>query len=1288
MGQELHKRIELWKKLLLDLGKRNRLLNFKEGKRSNVLISAPSYDELFRRIAVQEKELQFPYARKTDIDNDGEETYSEIIKGDIETTRQIGDLQKTLKVLRYRANTSVEEQGINILFLAFGLLRWTEREDSNQVLSSPIVLVPVKLTIESITSPYKLSPHEDEIIVNPTLIHKLDNDFGIKLPEFDGIKDDLESFLDKVEELIEKRGWKVERCVHLTNLSFLKINMYKDLERNELKLNSNPVIASIAGEHGPIHINENLDDFDHDKNLKPIDTFQVVDADSSQQDAILLSKSGVSFVLQGPPGTGKSQTITNIISEAIADGKKVLFVSEKMAALKVVYNRLASVGLSDYCFTLHSHKANKKEILRELASSISIERKKVTDEALTQLQTLERKRSELNEYQEQLHTPCSGLNKTIFEINGLLAKLSSVPEIIFPIENIDKVSLQQLNDRTYLLRELSKTIGKRSEDYVDNVWRNSNVKFLSNELRHDIDSNINLLLPLLIEAEDILKECNTELNLATELTVEGLHSLFNILSVAQNSPLIPERWILDSDISQLIEDAANYRIISEKINKFQIDLSEGFKASIFDYNGEETKDKLSKLLMSLVGEIKSENPTILTENSRKISTNLTRIVNEIETLFNKACKISEGFGLTKPIDFIDLKKLQELSRALIDAFEIIPTDKWFEKHSLSEIIQLLPTCKRFHKELNDEKKKILEICDEDILNIDYYPILQRFRCDYTSPFRILKGNYRKDIRELRHYLNDGSKLTYTEALKLLNSLKSIDDKKKQLVANYDSYIEHYGNLYKGEETCWDTIQKSLIKYESIISLIENFPTKLRSLLKDHLLSRDSMVEFDNLCEQYSLAELINGLSSILTISVHDNSSLKDLIQYCKNIIDTLTQFIEEYDKLRNLSLKEINIDNLFEDLTKLAFVQNEKKTIHEQKEALIKSFDTYYKNEATDWEKIIDALRFAKEFKDIITKHQLSNKFVKKICTDNNSVVFSKRVITKLLPVINSIDKHFGWFVSLFDENESFQNYTFQKLSDRLIACKDKKYLLEEWVDYCSNRQKCESAGLTSYIREFESTGVSSDYLVDAYLKRFYRLWLDSILPQFPAVMNFRGRIQEQTVNEFQQLDKNQFKIAQARVRERVMSRIPDFNAITSTRDEIGILKRELNKQRRLMPLRKLFMAIPNLITALRPCFMMSPLSVSVFLEAQSYDFDLVIFDEASQVHTEDAIGAIMRGKQVIIVGDTQQLPPTNFFAATINDDDFETDDEEENKNQDVGAYDSILEEAVTVLPERSLRWH
>lgn len=259
---------------------------------------------------------------------------------------------------------------------------------------------------------------------------------------------------------------------------------------------------------------------------------------------------------------------------------------------------------------------------------------------------------------------------------------------------------------------------------------------------------------------------------------------------------------------------------------------------------------------------------------------------------------------------------------------------------------------------------------------------------------------------------------------------------------------------------------------------------------------------------------------------------------------------------------------------------------------------------------------------------------------------------------------------------------------DRLTNCRNKKHLLEEWVDYCSNREKCQKAGLGAYIAQIDNTSIKDEYIVDAYLKRFYHLWLDAVLPNFPAVQNFRGRIQNQTINEFCELDKGQFKIAQARVRERALSRIPDFNSINGARDEIAILKRELNKQRRLMPLRKLFMAIPNLVTSLRPCFMMSPLSVSVFLEAQSYDFDLVIFDEASQVHTEDAIGAIMRGKQVIIVGDTKQLPPTSFFSTSLNDEDFDVDSDDAIEDNDAGAYESILDEAVSVLPERSLRWH
>ena len=622
MGQKLHNRIEIWKKLLLDFGKRNRLINFLEGKRSNVMITTPSLDKLWEFIVVNEREIVFPYAQKVQVDDDGEEIYETIIRGDIETNKPIDDLQKTLKSLRYKANTSIEEQGINTLYLTLGMLKWKERDDSSQVFSSPIILVPVRLLIESITSPYRLVLHDDEIVINPTLSHKLDNDFGILMPEFDSTHDSPTDYLEKLSCKIKNKGWNVEESTHLTNLSFLKINMYKDLERNEEKLNANSVIAALVGEKNPIQVSEDLNNFDHDKQIRPIDTFQVVDADSSQQDAVLLSKKGASFVLQGPPGTGKSQTITNIIAEAIADGKKVLFVSEKMAALQVVYSRLASVGLADFCFTLHSHKAKKKDILRDLANSINIDRTRVRDEALTQLDLLERKRCLLNEYQEELHTQTSGLNVSIYSVNGELAKLENVPDVIFSISDVDTVTVAVLNERRYLLNELSKTMGKRSEDYTDNVWRDSSVKFLSNALRHEIDSNVATAIPLIKELAERHTSICSKLGVKFESSLIGIDDLISLLSFVAKSPTIPIEWIMNHNTDSLIENAHKYKLQVEQIAKITTELKSKYRDIFFDCDATKRKNSLCSLMHKLQARIEENDKDWIAQNIDKINDEL------------------------------------------------------------------------------------------------------------------------------------------------------------------------------------------------------------------------------------------------------------------------------------------------------------------------------------------------------------------------------------------------------------------------------------------------------------------------------------------------------------------------------------------------------------------------------------------------------------------------------------------------------------------------------------------
>ena len=185
---------DVWKNKLLDLGKRNRLLNYKDTACSNVKIEYPECGTLYNMIVKEENALVFPF------EYDEENSEIEYVSN-VETNKNTSNLQKALRNLRNKAKTAIEEQGVNVLYLSFGFLKWTESENSNQSFTSPLVLVPVTLTIESIKSPYTLTLHEDEIVVNPTLVYILENDFGITLPTFDE-NGDIDDFLEEVKRSI------------------------------------------------------------------------------------------------------------------------------------------------------------------------------------------------------------------------------------------------------------------------------------------------------------------------------------------------------------------------------------------------------------------------------------------------------------------------------------------------------------------------------------------------------------------------------------------------------------------------------------------------------------------------------------------------------------------------------------------------------------------------------------------------------------------------------------------------------------------------------------------------------------------------------------------------------------------------------------------------------------------------------------------------------------------------------------------------------------------------------
>lgn len=338
-----------------------------------------------------------------------------------------------------------------MLYMAFGLLHWRDTDGSE--MSSPLFLVPVQLLPEGPLGTPRITEGDDDPVLNPALILRL-KEFGIELPSIDDFEGkSVTAILAMIREALQEsenfKSWNLHETTYLSTFSFAKESMFKDLLDNEERVLAHPVVRALAtsdpSKQSASFQFDPISPDQIDRLAAPETTPLVLDADSSQRVAVAAALAGKTFVMDGPPGTGKSQTIANMIGALLHAGKTVLFVSEKMAALDVVRNRLDAAGLGSFLLELHSHKASRKEVATELLRTLDSVTQAPASMTTLSRQSVMKRRQQLNDYALAMNEIRVPLNMSLHVVLGMYSDLTTA--LIAPVPELGPA---ELTERGYL----------------------------------------------------------------------------------------------------------------------------------------------------------------------------------------------------------------------------------------------------------------------------------------------------------------------------------------------------------------------------------------------------------------------------------------------------------------------------------------------------------------------------------------------------------------------------------------------------------------------------------------------------------------------------------------------------------------------------------------------------------------------------------------------------------------------------------------------------------------------
>ena len=1159
-----------------------------------------------------------------------------------------------------RQRTLIEEKGLPVLFLTIGYLDWKDTTGPSELhFKSPIILLPVSLIRKSTASGQKYSIKiRDEACINPVLIHKLSTEFGIIIENIDSalIQEDIESVLTKIKNISPQGvSWAVMRQAAFGIYPFQGMELYNDLDTSELDFskfsNINHLMLGGGGDREEgfsDHFDEN--DTDNTEALKLVPKL-VLDADSSQFLALMKVAAGKNVALEGPPGSGKSQTIVNAIANAISQGKRVLFVAQKTTALEVVFSRLHSLGLSTLILPLMGEKSSSSEFYTALSKRVEIKPKASSNSIFSNKQhQLNIQKEKLNSYIKLMSSPVEGTDLNVQQTIGLAVAnqetINQLPDSLkkCPIFLSKYSPIFQISDISSIENIIEKQIESLQSIAISdgNIWyaldpiscKYNDIQILLNEL-----SEINSQCEELVDSSD-LRWLN-DLHAGLKLNAKGVQDLaqsFELLRQA-NVPLgnlledvsAHSSWLLNLQSS--IEDIANSgysnvgffenarKLTSKKstLNAFQKELGNNAEANLSADNLEYKIDLLKKNQNQF--EVICSTHLELSNLSLKIT--LTDFLSLIAS--NYSHNILPGKSVLSNISTYGLSiALEELKSGFL---------------ILKSIYGLLSP-----KTTVPARREVMEWSNTiSASNV----ITGLFSSNRTTEdnLKVLFGSTKLPAKP-----------------QLLGQLSELE----KIVSEWNTHP--LGSLF--ENACFqdlDYIRQQIKKVEELkevfASFKEDWPKDLKKLTSAplfRLLTNYSAGKFASLKANFSWEDAEN---EVVTNAIELEAKVNKLHEFNQvtTQLDTLEiRTKEKFDQFIN-SLDLITDVGEFIDSSSILGP---------------KILGTAYQSILTDSTIVNQSLILLNQLADDQSLNL--GEWIQKFANDS-SFIFIDDVIA-LNNIIERIDEKIQPLVQMNSSQESFTDFaqliTFIKNSVDNHHYSDS--VLQKGVIYDDLKDQ----GLDQLLFALEPLSVDTKQTVRAVIVHDL---VNKIKDKYGNdISTSSGATIKSAREQLQRLDKEIINAGSNIILSDLVSNadVPEgvgYGRISEYTD-LSLITKQLNNKKRMAP-RKLVKRSRNALLALSPCWMMVPSSVASYLPREEI-FDLVIIDEASQMTPENSISALMRAKQALVVGDTNQLPPTTFFQGRTGPND------EENEDSEI-VEESILEFANTQFhPKHRLIWH